>query len=194
MGVGLAQLDPESGRCERLAREGDWRYWRPISEDFHLGVQVLREGDHIYVFGSTRVGMTTEARLARVPVDRITEPDAYEFLASPDPAWARDPESACSLGPCASDYSVSFNPYLKKYVMFYVDAYTTGLTMRTAHRLVGPYTSPQRLATVPRRPTSELVYLGFEHPKFRHEGGRVVYISFSEPRFAANSLVKLRFA
>jgi hypothetical protein len=194
VGVGLAQLDPETGLCDRLFRDGDWRHWGPISDDFHLGVQVLREDDHVYVFGSSRVGMSIEARLARVAVDRISDPDAYEFLTSPDVAWGEDPASAYSLGPCASDYSVSFNPYLKKYVMFYVDAYTTGLTLRTADRLVGPYSSPVRLATVPRRPTSELVYLGFEHPKFRQEGGRVVYVSFSEPRFASNSLVKLRFA
>jgi len=44
---------------------------------------------------------------------------------------------------------------------------------------------------VPHRPASEVVYIGFEHARFQEDGGRVIYASYCQPRFSANSLVKL---
>jgi hypothetical protein len=192
-GVGLAVVDPHTGACERVTRGGDPCLWPNTVDDFHLGVQVLRDGEHVYVYGSTRSGPTTvnEAVVGRVPVDRVADPDAYRFLAGSE--WVADPAAAGGLGPCAPDYSVSFNPYVGAYTMLYVDGDSKHLRMRTASSPAGPFTAPATIGTLTHHEASELVYLAFEHPAFREEDGRVVHLTYSQPKFARNSLVRLRF-
>ncbi|MDQ3927744.1 MAG: DUF4185 domain-containing protein, partial [Chloroflexota bacterium] len=162
----------------------------------HFGVQVLQEGEHVYVFGSAREGYGSNAFLARVRPAEIADPGAYEFLLDPTPLtphWGRDFEASYNLGPCGSDYSLSYNPYLGQYTMLYVDSYKKTLMLRTALDLTGPYSAPRKLIGVPHEPASELVYLGFEHPHFRRDDGRIIYITYCQPHFTPNSLVEVRF-
>ena len=104
-----------------------------------------------------------------------------------------DLTAAGSLGPCAPDYSVSFNPYVGAYTLLYVEGETKTLRMRTASSPAGPFGLPATIGTLAHDEASELVYMAFEHPAFREEDGRVVHLSYSQPRFARNSLVRLRF-
>jgi hypothetical protein len=193
LGTGLAVLDPASGDCERLWFGDDWRLWKPLHDDTHFGVQVIREEDYLYVFGSVRTGLFNYARLARVRPTDIARPDLYEYLLSPEPRWGGSLAEACDLGPCSSDYSVSFNEHLGRHLMFYVDSYEKSLMVRVADRPWGPYTKPARVIRLPHEASSEMIYLGFEHPDFSLDGGRTVFISYCQPRFTSNSLLNLRF-
>lgn len=193
-GVGLARLDPASGRCRRLRVDGDWRFWPAGASDLHFGVQTLAHGEHVYVFGSTRRELDVRAIVARVPLASIADRDAYEFYDPARERWRPGLASAGGLGPCASDYSVSFNPYLGRYLMTYADPFTKRLAIRVAERPEGPYSEPEHAGRLPHAPASELVYLGLEHPRFAREGGRRVLVSYCEPRFELSSLLELRFA
>jgi len=193
LGTGLAVLDPASGRCERLRSGGDWRLWPCTVDDLHFGVQVLREDDWLYVFASVREGLFTTARVARVRADDVTHPARYEFLQDPEPRWGPSLDTACNLGLCGGDYSVSFNAHLGRYLMCYVESYGKRLTVRTAPRPWGPYDDPITVVGVPHEAASELVYLGFEHPHYSSDGGRTVFISYCQPHFTSNSLMSVRF-
>jgi hypothetical protein len=193
IGVGLAMLDPKTGVCERLYPNGDWCYWKPRADDMHLGVQILREGDVLYVFGSRREGFSTRALLMRVHASQVANPAAYEFLRSTEPAWGSELELACDLGECNNDYSVSYNAFFGQYSMVYLDSYKKTLMLRLAERPWGPYFPPLKLIGVPCQPSSELAYLGFEHPEFRQNNGATIFVSYCQPHFRANSLVKLQF-
>jgi hypothetical protein len=46
---------------------------------------------------------------------------------------------------------------------------------------------------LPHSPASELIYLGFEHPRFARDGGQRVVVSYCEPRFEMSSLLEVRF-
>jgi hypothetical protein len=193
IGAGLAVLDVETGECTRLRHNRDWRLWKLNEEDCHFGVQTLVENGTVYVFLSTRKGLTHVARLARVRCEDVTLPDAYEYLSSPEPDWRSDPNQACSLGEASSDYSVSFNRYLGKYIMIYVDGGKKRLMLRAADHPWGPYSEPNDLLGLPCQKTSDVIYLGFEHSKFSELGGKKVYISYSQPNFSLNSFVSLSF-
>jgi hypothetical protein len=194
LGTGLATLDPASGGCERVWFGDDWRLWKPLRDDAHFGVQVLREDDYLYVFGSVRAGLFHRARLARVRPAEVAQPEAYEYLLSPQqPRWGGSLTEACDLGPCSGDYSVSFNEHVRRYLMFYVDSYEKQLMVRAAERLWGPYTMPATIVRLPHEPATELIYLGFEHPDFSLDAGRTVFVSYCQPRFTSNSLLNLRF-
>jgi hypothetical protein len=190
-GTGMAELDPATGECRRLYRSSDWIFWPPGVEDLHFGVQVLREGELAYVFASRRRGLHVTAQLARVEVCRLSEPGAYGYLASTAPSWTRRPSESCDLGPCGSQFSVSFNGHLRQYLMTYVDLLDGGLYLRAADVPWGPYGEPRRVAQVPRQREA---YLGFEHASFAGEEGRRIFISYCEPRFSQSSLVAVRLA
>ncbi len=190
-GTGLAVLDPATGECRRLVRRGDWIVWPPGPHDLHFGVQVLREGELAYVFASRRHGLQVTAQLARVEVCRMSQPRAYSYLASTAPRWTRRLPESCDLGPCGSQFSVSFNGHLQQYLMTYVDILDGGLCLRAADVPWGPYGEPRRVARVPRQKEA---YLGFEHASFAGEAGRQILISYSEPHFNQSSLVAVRLA
>jgi hypothetical protein len=192
-GVGLAVLDPASGVCRRLRHDGDWRLWHPISDDLHFGVQVLAHGDHLYVFGSRRRGLRVDALLGRVPPEAISDPASYRYLQPGSGRWVADLRQAGSLGACGADYSVSFNPYLGSYLMAFVDSFTKQLFIRLADDVRGPYSPPRLVGRLPHLPSSELIYTGFEHPKFAADSGRRVYVSYCQPSFTPNSLLELCF-
>lgn len=191
LGTGLARLDPASGRCERLRRQGEWCFWPVIGDDFHLGVQVLARDGWLYVFASLRHGLDGTLRLARVRPEAITDPESYEYLAATSPRWTRRLDDALDLGPCASELSVSYNAFLDRYLMTYIHPHDKVLTLRTAEEPWGPYGPPQTVARVPHLSTSEMVFLTFEHPQFATDGGRRLVVSYSQPRFVANSLVSV---
>lgn len=193
LGAGLAILDPETGACQRIRRGGDWRLWPGAGEDFHFGVQTVRAGDEVYVFGSQRHHFDFETIVARVPVDRIADPDAYEYLQSPAPTWSANLDDACDIGGSSSEFSVSYNEHIGAYTMIYVEGHTKWLKMRTADTLTGPYAPAQRIAKVPCQFPDELTYLAFEHPAFRVNGGERVYLSYCQPHFTPNEIVELRF-
>jgi hypothetical protein len=192
-GAGLAALDPLTGECSRVWRDDDWRLWRVLDEDLHFGVQVLREGDYIYVFGSVRRGLLSSAIVARVAPPQIGDPDQYEFLCAEAPEWSAARERALDLGPCGAEYSVSFNAHLGCYLMCYADEYAKALTLRTAPKPWGPYSDPYPVTGLPHDPSSEMVYLGFEHAEFSRENGRIILVSYCQPRFTRNSIVVVQF-
>lgn len=194
IGTGLAVLDPTSGAADRLRWDGDWRLWPPLGDDLHGGVQVVRLGDHVYVFGALREGYRTTARLARVETHRLGEPAAYEYLASHAPAWTRDPSRARDMGPCGGEFSVSFNQYLDGWLMCYVDHDGRSLCLRVGSALWGPYTSPRVVGGLPVDARNDLAGLAFEHPLFSSDGGRTIAVSYCQPNFTQNGLVGVRFA
>lgn len=193
VGVGLAALDVDSGDCERFQYNDDWMFWRTVQGDLHLGVTLLQVEEFVYVFGSRRTQIENTAFLARVPAALIAERNSYEYLTSSAPSWSTDFGTACDLGPCSSEYSVSYNSYLEKYTMIYVDEYRKRLMLRTADQLWGPYSRPWDLIGVPHQENSVLIYLGFEHASFQQQGGRKIFISYCEPNFSPGSLVTLTF-
>jgi hypothetical protein len=193
VGSGLAVMDPVAGRSERLSNQNGWCLWPILGDDLHFGVQLLREEGFVYVFSSRRMGMFSYALLARVLASDITNPAAYEYLSSQEPAWSDDPSDSCELTLCSPEFSVSFNPYLEKYLMVYVDGYAKQLVFRTASALWGLYSEPNNVGRLPHAGNSALLSLGFEHSQFAINGGQTIFISYCQPCFTQNGLVALTF-
>lgn len=199
LGAGLAVLDPDTGLAERVRRGGRWCLWPARGDDFHLGVQTLVADEHAYLFFTRRRSLRARAGVARVPLDRVTDPDAYRFLAADgaDPArrrWSPWLAEATSLGQASNHVSVAFNPYLGRHLVAWVDGYDKGLYLATAERPEGPWSAAVRAATLPHQAGSELIYLGFEHPGFAADGGRTVALTYCEPHFVQSSVVEVRLA
>jgi hypothetical protein len=194
LGAGVAALDPASGDCRRVCPGGDWLLWPATADDLHLGVQVVAHAGHLYVYGSRRRGLTVEALLGRVPPGSVADPGAYRFLQPATGRWAPDLDDAGGLGPCGADYSVSYNAHLGAFLMVYADSFAATLRVRTADRPEGPWSPPETVGRLPHLPSSELVYLAFEHPTFAADGGRRLAVTYSQPSFTPNTLLELGLA
>jgi hypothetical protein len=193
LGVGLAILNLASGECQRILRGGEWRLWSLDVDDFHFGVQVIRKGDHLIVFGSLRRGFDTEGIIGRVHVSQIEDPSAYKFRRTATARWVKSMNLAGGIGPTGPEYSVSYNPFLGKYLMVFTETYKKNLMLRTADVMEGPYSPPMMIGRLPHRAGSELLYFGFEHPRFAAEDGRRVFITYCQPTFSLNEIVELCF-
>ena len=193
VGSGLALFDPATGLCRRLRHRDGWRFWPVLWDDFHMGVQLLREDQTVYVYASRRRGAYSYAMLARVSCADLADPAAYEYLASPRPEWSPRLEDSCELAAAANEYSVSFNAYLKRYLMAYVDGYSKQLCLRAARYPWGPFGEPTVSPVLRHRESSEIISLGFEHPQFAENGGKTVFLSYCQPHFTQNSLVSVTF-
>lgn len=193
LGTGLAVLDAVSGNAVRLRWDGDWRLWPAGPADVHAGVQVVRDGDHVYVFASTRDGCDITARLGRVDARAMADRSAYEYLANDTPVWVRDPSRACSLGPCGPEFSVSYNDYLGGYLMCFVEPCGRSLCVRLAECPWGPYSPTKWLGELPIEARNDSAALAFEHPLFAADGGRVIAVSYCQPNFTQNGVVGVRF-
>ena len=192
VGSGIARLDLRTGTCSRWMREGDWRPWPALPVDTHCGVQLMENDGWLLVFCSRPAGLEYEAFLARVPMDAIDQPEQYCFYAG-EAGWTRMMTAAKPLTQCSSEFSVAYNEHLGCYVMTYVEGHTKQLCLRTAPQPWGPYSDALRAGVVPHREEAKIVSLGFQHPQFDREGGRTIYISYSQPHFSQNAIIELTF-
>ncbi|WP_024793609.1 DUF4185 domain-containing protein [Tomitella biformata] len=145
--------------------------WRdtPGNEKFQMAA-FTRSSDpadnFVYSFG-TPSGRSGSARLSRVRPDAVLDVARYEYWDGG--GWvAGDPTRAAVVidGP-VSELSVAWNAYLGKYIAMY-----SGVTIRTANSLTGPWTEPHTLVSSAEVPT---LYGGFMHPVSNASGDRQLY-------------------
>lgn len=102
-----------------------------FSEKFPaFGVCVMEKDGFIYTIGhyQTREGLSP-VKIARVTRRGIEDPKEYEFLMR-DGAWTRDIEKAeAYFGDVMGECSLSYNEYLKRYLIIYCQMWTGKIIM-----------------------------------------------------------------
>ncbi|AMV23462.1 hypothetical protein VT84_03570 [Gemmata sp. SH-PL17] len=118
---------------------------------FSFGSSVLAVGEHAYVYGyEEKPGKpfpTRKLLTARVPVNKLAAFDAWRFLANGE--WKADVKDATGqAGGLGTEFSVSYLPGLKQYVLVSTD---DGLSDRIVGRFAsapeGPWSAPVLLYT-----------------------------------------------
>ncbi|MEM8961159.1 MAG: DUF4185 domain-containing protein [Acidobacteriota bacterium] len=191
VGSGLARFDPDRGACERVRHDDEWCLWPHLGGSLHVGGQVVRRDDHLFVFATLRDGAYVGARLARVPIDRIAVPEAYEYLVDHTPRWSPRIDDAIDLGRCAAEISVVYNAYLDRWLMIYVDGFAKQLCVRAAPEIWGPYGDETRIDGLSCRPEVDFVALAFVHPQYSQNDGQTIFISYCQPMFTQNTFLAL---
>lgn len=107
------------------------------------------DGDYIYQFGTPN-GRFGAGFLARFAPRDILALDRYQYWAGSSRGWVDsigaipDDGSAIVVPAPVTELSVSWSPYLNKYVMLDGD---NGIRIRTASRPQGPWSAPQWIVT-----------------------------------------------
>lgn len=109
-------------------------------------------GKSLVIFGSGDY-RESEVYLAYQPEGEIENPEAIQYFAGVDeeglPLW--DDSEAESLpifeldNPCVGEFSVSYNPFIDRWILLYNCDEPRGITLRTAENPWGPWTEGQIL-------------------------------------------------
>jgi hypothetical protein len=186
LGQGLARWKEPAGPFERLRDSGRREFWSAREPALGLAVLDGRDG-FLYIYGRAQrppYGLF----LARVRPAKIERRSAYEYASIRDgkTRWRSTLESALPLFEDAPpEASVSYNPFLRRYLMLYARFLEQDVVVRTAGEPWGPWTAPSRIYECPRSvhpPQGTSCYAAKEHPQFVGPGGETVYFSLVDGR------------
>ncbi len=141
-------------------------------------------------------------RLGRVKYDEIEVFEKYEYFNGTDdsgaPIWLKGSaglktvetnKGSYIISDRCSEQSAMYNPYLKKWMVFYLNTSDAGIMYRTADNIYGPY-SEAKLAVAYSFPFPDgltSLYAGTVHEKWTEDDGKTFYMIISKWKPVYNS-------
>jgi hypothetical protein len=181
-GMGIARAKIGEWQFERLqSPDGTREFWKGDQPTF--GVFIEQRDGYVYVWGSLMTGMF----LARTRPDTIANLASYEYLvAAPtmsnpevEPRWSKSFEPTASLfDSVPNEMSASFNRHLGRYTAIHSHLRENKIVLRTAPRIVGPWSEAEIVFRPERIKDSDLIYAAKEHPELARDNGRDIYVTF----------------
>ena len=213
-GVGLASFDTKTLTAER-AFDGEL----PWPVGLPQPIRTIAEGGYVYVLlGTAQKQWRTDTILARVPSDEIESLGAYEYWQPADGAdaghWVTglwDPDRGAwqpalnqinalwSQPGLHNGVQVSYNDYLGRWLAVYSSGFMSSISFRSAAELTGPWDGPEaRLIDCqtyhPPPNQGLLCYTGAQQDVYTKDGGRTIYVSYSNGESYKVYLHEIRFA
>ncbi|PIP11707.1 MAG: hypothetical protein COX49_09645, partial [bacterium (Candidatus Stahlbacteria) CG23_combo_of_CG06-09_8_20_14_all_40_9] len=193
VGSGLAKYDPIPDKMNRLLKEETLLWWS--RDEGNFGSAVIDNGNYIYIFGThhnDQLGKNC-VRLLRLKKDDIEDRFKYRYLKSFKPEWTEDVNEAIDVTddvPC--EMSISYNRYLKKYLIVHSLVSRDSIVLKVSDNLWGPY---EDFCTIPVKRVSPNTfrYAGKEHKELAKENGRIIYITYVESEIYWPHLLRVRF-
>lgn len=137
-GVGIARFDSEQARFVAVSLL--WTADRPS-----YGSAALIDGDHVYVFGGLAARfLDADAYVARVPLDSLTEPSAYEYWVGGGD-YSTNADEAAPLVAAGTAPSVTYDPVRSRFLMAYATPLASVITVRSGLGVTGPWSLPVTL-------------------------------------------------
>ncbi|GHO64106.1 hypothetical protein KSC_029980 [Ktedonobacter sp. SOSP1-52] len=172
--IGIALAHVQAGKTV-ATRESGLLFTYP-EPDF---VNAMIYNNTVYVFGRPHNMDTSNGPYvaARAPLALATNRSAYTFWNGS--SWTSDVNQAAPLfTDIPGAMTVSYNPYLKQFLVVYSQGLTNNVVMQTAPSIIGPWSRP--FVAFAGLPPSQggTDYAGIEHPELAKNGGRTIYISY----------------
>jgi len=95
--------------------------------------------------------------------------------------WSSRAGEALELFDGAPIMSVHRNDYLDAYMVVYSAPLSDEVVLRTAPELSGPWSEPKRLFLADHGASDGFTYDAVAHADFAEDGGRVIYVTYSQP-------------
>ena len=195
-GMGIARARIGQYQFERLtAPDGTKEFWKGDQPSFGVFVERLPDG-YLYLWGCYWTGMF----LARVRPEGLEDLSNYEYLvagptlADPQkpPVWKkRFAPTAVLFDSVPNELSVAYNPYLKRHLAIHVFHRENKLAIRTAPRMVGPWSEPEIFYRPAMKGDDDLFTAGKEHPELRRQDGKILYVTYVNSAVYAPHLLEV---
>jgi hypothetical protein len=155
IGTSLAEIDnPNDDPLEWRIHQHKVPYGR-YSKDGNLffGSAVMKDGDFVYVYGAdedwSKVVDGRSMIVARVPADNIADFKQWRFFR--DGQWQADLTGVAGLfAGTATEYSVCYQPSIRKYIAVYTEiGLSKNIMMRLSPTPTGPWSDAYRIFECP---------------------------------------------
>lgn len=140
----------------------------------------------VYAWSCESVGfLNIGCRIARAPVAGVDVRGSYQFYDGT--RWQSDAAAAAVvIDHVAAGPTLSWNPYLGRYLAVTGGVLSSTVMLRTADQVEGPWSDPVMIeagTTGILAPTAanSFNYIIIEHPELRSADGRSIEISYSRP-------------
>jgi hypothetical protein len=139
------------------------------------------DGDLLYLYGTSLTpGTNGQMAVACVPLAQADSRPAYRFWNGQ--AWVVDVSQSTSVfSGIPGSLSVSFNPYLGKYLSVHSQALSNRVVFQVAGAPQGPWSPPVALLTGEIPASGTVDYAGREHPELASGSGRTIVVSYYQP-------------
>ncbi len=151
-----------------------------------LFMPALVDGGNVYAFACASTGFVDiGCQVGRAPVAQADVRSAYQFWDGT--TWQPDVTRAdVVIDPVGGGLSISWNPYLGRYLAVSGAVVSSTLLLRTAPAIEGPWSdaveiSPAAGGILSPTSSSDYDYLFVEHPELRSADGRSIVVSYSRP-------------
>jgi Domain of unknown function (DUF4185) len=128
----------------------------------------------LYVYGC---GYATGCQLGKVDPSSAQDRSAWSFYAG-NGNWSAQISDAVSVFNDANILSISWNPYLQRYLAVYSPPFSQNVVIRTSLNPEGPW-SGEIVAFVAMQPASGNVYDALAHVEYDSNNGQTIYVSYS---------------
>ncbi len=163
----IAYSDDDGNRWSRSGTR-----W-PGNSNF-IQVAVAEQSGYVYFWG-VPAGRFGGVKLARVLPPDVLNKAAYRYYTGT--GWsASETEGVLVVDPPVGELSVSWNPYLQRWIMMYLNESTARIELREAREPEGPWSAPWEIASARDYPA---LYGAFMHGKFVENNGETVYFLMS---------------
>jgi len=129
--------------------------------------------------------------VGRAPVASAASLSQYRYFVS-DAGYIGSYGQASVVGEGAPAFSVTYNPYLGRYLELYVEPFSPWVSVRTAPAPEGPFSSKIDVwpCSLPADDSKSYCYAAFEHPQLDSEAGRRVTFSYSTNSIDFGSMIR----
>ena len=198
-GIGLASFDAATLEAER-ALDGTlpWPAGGPMPS------RTFADVEYVYVQHNVAVdAWTKDTVLARVPKDKIESLSSYEYWHAGDAvtpgrwlaglwdeeakAWRPELSEIEPLWRQVGNHNgveLAYNEFLGRWLAVYTSSFMTAVNVRAADELTGPWDGPETMlvrCSAFHASTGEgfVCYTGTQHEVYARDGGRTIYVSYS---------------
>jgi hypothetical protein len=150
--------------------------------------------NYLYLYGCPqRPDTLYDCLLARAPVGQATSARAYQYRTVG--GWSNDLSAAIVVLPNARpELSVSWNPYLRRYLAVHLVWISNQIALQTAERPEGPFT-PFGSVSVPEHDAGASLFFSaaLEHAELSGKCGKKLVLTYMRPvRAGADTTFELR--
>jgi len=147
--------------------------------DFGFGDAAVVKGPTLYVYVCNLQDNQIPCRVARVALERVFDKKDWETWTA-NGKWRKDLNKGERVFNGNEILSVSYNPYIERFLAVYSQPMSTAVMFRTAIKPEGPWSEPVE-AFKAKAPANKIgwIYDALEHPEYRQDNGRILYITYS---------------
>ncbi|MEK7721629.1 MAG: DUF4185 domain-containing protein [Elusimicrobiota bacterium] len=180
VGQGVALAGSPSGPYVKARLDANYLLWSDIEPAFGSAVWTDEDG-WVYVYGrSMQAPGEYGAALARVRPEGLASREEYSYysIEAASGSWTEDiSEASQVMEGMPDEFSVSYNAWLKSYLVVYYEAESDRVLARQARYPWGPWGEPEPLLTCGK---TEYCYGAKEQSGFAAEDGRKIFITLEK--------------